>query len=493
MGLRLILQYTSNGQNVYDIVKNLTIFVKKFVYENFLFQKSLKDLSVILDIPKTVLGKRSNQILFGFYQFDKKKFIFKNNILFIFCDLIISLSLTLFMILNIFILNKNKIKKYDLICENISSDVDVRRHKFISENFNSALFLGYKNLQCNYENTRFINIKKELFNLASINFSFKKVASLILFLIKIFYISILNRYNFLSIYKYLIYDFFKYKKFILNIRQNIILTTNFTTLTHYIIIFSKIRWIKNIMLSKNICSLSLSCFVYADIFFSLGQDQGKICNDLGGEIDVFKPVGSLFMESAWFKQKKDLESIPDIDILIIGINAPWPMGCINSDFHNSYYKEFIPWIVKISNEFPSKKVFYKHHNYFKGDTRETELLNNSNLKVIVNDKSLNSTYGWAFRSKIIISFASTMIVELLGNGKQAYFIDPGGINYQWFYGINDLEMYKIKTYDSLKKIVASTSDIKNDNNLQNEKFFCMNSQNTSKIISDFLKDEINKN
>ena len=86
-----------------------------------------------------------------------------------------------------------------------------------------------------------------------------------------------------------------------------------------------------------------------------------------------------------------------------------------------------------------------------------------------------------------------MIVELLGNGKQAYFIDPGGINYQWFYGINDLEMYKIKTYDSLKKIVASTSDIKNDNNLQNEKFFCMNSQNTSKIISDFLKDEINKN
>ena len=57
MGLRLILQYTSNGQNVYDIVKNLTIFVKKFVYENFLFQKSLKDLSVILDIPKTVLEK----------------------------------------------------------------------------------------------------------------------------------------------------------------------------------------------------------------------------------------------------------------------------------------------------------------------------------------------------------------------------------------------------------------------------------------------------
>ena len=45
------------------------------------------------------------------------------------------------------------------------------------------------------------------------------------------------------------------------------------------------------------------------------------------------------------------------------------------------------------------KVFYKHHKYFKGGYLEKlELLNNSNL-VIVNDKSLNSTYGWAFRRK----------------------------------------------------------------------------------------------
>ena len=45
-----------------------------------------------------------------------------------------------------------------------------------------------------------------------------------------------------------------------------------------------------------------------------------------------------------------------------------------------------------------------------------------------------------------------MIVELLGNGKQAYFIDPG-INYQWFYGINDLEMYKSRLMTPLKKLL----------------------------------------
>ncbi len=77
MDLRSVLQYRSKGKNVYEIVKNLTIFVKKFVSENFLFQKSLSDLSIILDIPKTVLENRSKQILFGFYQFDKKKIYFK--------------------------------------------------------------------------------------------------------------------------------------------------------------------------------------------------------------------------------------------------------------------------------------------------------------------------------------------------------------------------------------------------------------------------------
>ena len=32
-----------------------------------------------------------------------------------------------------------------------------------------------------------------------------------------------------------------------------------------------------------------------------------------------------------------------------------------------------------------------------------------------------------------------MIVELLGNNKEAYFVDPNGINDQWYYGIKKLE------------------------------------------------------
>ena len=145
------------------------------------------------------------------------------------------------------------------------------------------------------------------------------------------------------------------------------------------------------------------------------------------------------MEGKWYKQKKDFSKITNIDILIIGINAPWPRGCINDDFYNSYYKIFLPWIKKISIDFPDQKIVYKHHNNFPGDTRESKLLSGSNIEILVEDKSLNSSYALAFKSKVIISFGSTMIVELLGNNKEAYFVDPNGINNQWYYVIKKLE------------------------------------------------------
>ena len=180
------------------------------------------------------------------------------------------------------------------------------------------------------------------------------------------------------------------------------------------------------------------------------------------------------------------QNISDVDILILGINAPWPRGCINSDFHNSYYKKFIPWIKKISTEFPDKNILYKHHNNFPGDSREAKLLSNSNIKVIIDDKNLNS-YAWAFKSKLILSFASTMVVELLGNNKEAYFIDPGGINDQWFYGIKQLNKYKINDYKSLKNLVLKKNYKSYRIPPKKRNYYCLKSSNTIENISKFLK------
>ena len=71
-----------------------------------------------------------------------------------------------------------------------------------------------------------------------------------------------------------------------------------------------------------------------------------------------------------------------------------------------------------------------------------------------------------------------MIVELLGNNKEAYFVDPNGINDQWYYGIKKLERYKIKNYKTLKKIIKTN---KNRNvPYKNRSFYCLNSKNTKK-------------
>ena len=297
-----------------------------------------------------------------------------------------------------------------------------------------------------------LNIKKQLLKFT--DFSFTKRIELIFFSIKIFLYSIFFRINLFQIFKVLIYDFVKYKKLYSEYRAKYYFNYRFydtNALQNYL--FSKAGGLRTSCFQKNICTLSLSCFVYSDIFFSLGKNQGKICNNLGGEIKSFKPVGSFFMEGKWYKQKKDFSKITNIDILIIGINAPWPRGCINDDFYNSYYKIFLPWIKKISIEFPDQKIVYKHHNNFPGDTRESKLLSGSNIEILVEDKSLNSSYALAFKSKVIISFGSTMIVELLGNNREAYFVDPNGINNQWYYGIKKLEKYKIKNYKTLKEII----------------------------------------
>ena len=115
-------------------------------------------------------------------------------------------------------------------------------------------------------------------------------------------------------------------------------------------------------------------------------------------------------------------------------------------------------VKKISEDFPTKKIYYKHHSNFSGDVREKNLLSGTNIKIIRDNMSINSTYAWAFKSKINLSFGSTMVLELNGNGKEAYFIDPDGRNYQWYYGIRNLEKYRIKTYETLKKIIENNDN-----------------------------------
>jgi hypothetical protein len=485
MNLKLILKYNNKDKQVYKIVKNLVLFVCKIVKKNLFFQSLLSNLSLILDVPKEILEKRSNQILFKSYKFEKKKFNKKFNFIYIFWDFAILFLSIIFLLINNFIYIKKKTKKYDIICDNIHTISDVECHQNFSKNFKSVLFLSYTKLNLFNRKINIIYIKNELFNF--IDFQFKKRLFLFFFIFKVLFYSLYHRINLFFIFKSIIYDFIKYEQLYSQYTGKYYFNYRFydTNVLHNYL-FKKRGGLKTSCFQKNICILSLSCFVYSDIFFTLGNNQGKICKELGGEIKIIKPVGSLFMENKWFNSNQNTSNAPNIDILILGINAPWPRGCINNDFHNSYYKKFIPWIKKISKEFPNKNILYKHHNNYPGDSREAKLLSNSNIKVIIDDKNLNS-YGWAFKSKLILSFASTMVVELLGNNKEAYFIDPGGINDQWFYGIKQLNKYKINDYKSLKNLVLKKNYKSNKVPHEKRNYYCLKSNNTIEKISKFLK------
>ena len=72
---------------------------------------------------------------------------------------------------------------------------------------------------------------------------------------------------------------------------------------------------------------------------------------------------------------------------------------------------------------------------------------------MIKDKSINSSYAYPFRSKLVLSFASSMVVELLGNNKLAYYLDPGLRGDQWFRDIKKLKSFRIGNYKKLKKII----------------------------------------
>ena len=268
MKLRSIFLYSCNEKDVYAIVRNLVSFVKKFLKQNSIFQMLFSDLSRILDIPKDILEKRSNQILFNSYEFKNKKFSSNYNYTKIFYDFFILNFLLLGFILNNFVFKKNKVKKFDLICDNIYSDGDLEQHASFVNYFKSVLLIGYSDLSFKNKKINFLNIKKNFFNYT--DFNLKGRILLLFFTFKILLWSLLSRVNLFTIFKFLIYDFIKYKQFYSQYRGKYYFNYRFydtNVLQNYL--FKKYGGLKTSCFQKNICILSLSCYVYTDLFFSL--------------------------------------------------------------------------------------------------------------------------------------------------------------------------------------------------------------------------------
>lgn len=113
-----------------------------------------------------------------------------------------------------------------------------------------------------------------------------------------------------------------------------------------------------------------------------------------------------------------------MDILYLGVN----MGNCSGRFfprypgaEGDYYQNFY-WLDKFANEHPKRKVVIKHHggNYnIHSDRKEMAITENSNI--IYADNQANS-YQLALQAKMLVSYCSTMILEVSGYPNLAYFI-----------------------------------------------------------------------
>ena len=381
----------NKSKNSYEIVKELVNSIK-IVVDNHIFDTNFAtQISKSTKIPKETIEQKLYQILFKKFDFKKNALIkigFKNLI----TDFIKIFFLTLLSLVSIFFLKgskKNKIN-YEILGDKAENQLSLNRYTMLIKNAKSSCIICNFKPNKKIKNERYFFINKMSLPFCNLSYSEKIIFFFLNF--KILFFSIRKNINFTSIYYELIYDIYKSAYIFSFIKAKYYINYKYYDTSPIFNYFFKKNGGKIVACTqKNICLLSLSCFVYSDIMFTLGKAQGKICNKLGGKINKFIPVGSLFMEDAWHRRKKDLKNIPYIDIFIVGQNTVNNnRHYINNSYEKCYYSHYLNWLKKISNDFPLKKIVLKHHAIYEDDPREIAVLKklisgnkNKDLKAII--------------------------------------------------------------------------------------------------------------
>ena len=124
-----------------------------------------------------------------------------------------------------------------------------------------------------------------------------------------------------------------------------------------------------------------------------------------------------------------------------------------------------------------------------GFSNAVENFFNTNISSKTQIDSRNGSYAFFERSKIIFSWASTMIPEGIGHGYNCYFIDPGLKNSCYFDKLENLNNIRIGSYDQFKKIIFETLENKKKQKLDSE-MYCLKSDQVSERIIKYLRSQI---
>tara|TARA_Y100001970_G_C14238141_1_gene863189 strand:- start:694 stop:2163 length:1470 start_codon:yes stop_codon:yes gene_type:complete len=465
--------------------------IKKFIDE-FSNNLEVKDIcsqtSKILEIPDEIISKKLKQIIFTKFDFFNEQPKFNLQIKFYQIVKYFFLFLA-WIFLNLIFFTKKEIKKkkiVSVILDNVEKAYVVKKFNKLLSKFDISLILTSSSFK--YQTTNNFIFKNYKINLLSELLQRKKL-KLLKLLLKLSFFSFKYNLEFIKIFSIIIHTSLKYNKIFNRYESKILLHDRvYHSCPIRNFLFKKKGGLKIFCFQSHLAEGTISCFSDIDtlIIFGEEKDTEKKLRLLGGKINNVLSCGSVRMEQE-LKDENAADKITPIDILVIGLNpAIWKGTSIQ--LLDAYYTQ-ISWMNKIMDDFPDIKLVYKHHPNFKGDKKETELLKNKKFETIIKTSNGTNSYHYMLKSKLILSFGSTMILEGLSLKKSCFFLDPSNQNSTFLGDLDYLNTIRINDYQTLKKLIELILIYKNKNNNINFNNFCLSHKYVSERFFDYVSKE----
>jgi len=454
-------------------------------FDDLVNEKLIKELvlklSNITSIPKNTLNLEMKQFISSKFNYSEGKF---ENIFYL-KKIFSSATNFLLRLLYIIIFSKPKSsqKSYDLLVDDITQN-DLKILRGIAKEFKSHIFIGNQSLKTEFNYLKIESLK---------NFSRKLILkNLSNFLFLFFYLiqkSFKEKVNLIPIFSHIVFRFLKYQsifemnvaKYLVNVRPTIK-----SSIRNYL--FKKNGGKFTASIQKSLNGFGYADFFYdTDILFSFGTRSFLINDKLSCNIKKIIPVGSLALEQYWHKEKK-IESTKFDIVNLAGNSTNTPDILKHKEYDDDYYEQF-EWMVKISKKFPQLYIGIKHHTSLRThDKKEIKIIKNSSIKRVIHDDSngKNQSYNVGYFSNFICTWCSIIAYELLSLNQPCFFLDPEGRNNSFFQNDEINDFWRIKSYEDFEKKVIEVVIEKKIINIKNPNYFCLDSANVSKKITNEL-------
>jgi len=473
-----------NKKDVFDNHEDIASKINK-IFESDCFLSFFSNLSRKVGIPNSEISFFFSKKLFLSFSCKKKSFNNKVNIYFSF------LGILFFPLYIIFVYIKRQRKKiiennFNLIIDHVNNEHDMERfHKL--ENFfeDGVAYNLNQNFNCKIKNKKTIYHKK--FNNYILDLG--SVFQYLSFFFPILILCVKYRINFFYIYINFMDNCFYYKAFFQKNKCKFMITYQHYNTNNIKNFFLNEIGGKYAIIQKNLNQLNETGFFYhSDICFTFSE-KFSLGTARYAIIKKKIPMGSFFMEYYFHENKSEnINDYEDYDILYIGGNEQYPGGRYDISFnHASDYVEQLNWLKDLTVKFPDLKIGYKNHSNNR-DKFEKNFFKNTSVNFL--DQNLNS-YFCCLKSKLILSWGSTMIIEMRSLKKNSFYLNPNNRNMQLLNELseNDNDI-NIQSYKDFEKVVNNLF-YKNSNTTYNSdkknNYYCYESLNYSENVYKFLK------